>query len=59
LIKSEMRDHRSRLVLDLTEVSLVDVNTVRFLGICEAGGVELAHCSRYIREWITREQKTW
>ncbi len=56
LIKSEIKDHRSQLVLDLSEVSLVDVNAVRFLGICQAEGVQLVHCSRYIREWITREQ---
>jgi hypothetical protein len=29
---------------------------VRFLGLCESKGVELAHCSPYIREWVFREQ---
>ena len=58
LIRSEMQGHRSRFVLDLSEVSLVDLYTVRFLSICEAEGVELVHCSRYIREWISREQRT-
>ncbi|QNI34235.1 hypothetical protein H7849_10245 [Alloacidobacterium dinghuense] len=43
-------------VLDLQEVTLVDVEVVRFLGLCEAAGVELAHCSPYIREWLFREQ---
>ena len=43
-------------VLDLQEVTLVDVEVVRFLGLCEAEGVELAHCSPYIREWVFREQ---
>jgi anti-anti-sigma regulatory factor len=43
-------------VLDLQEVTLVDVEVVRFLGLCESKGVELAHCSPYIREWVFREQ---
>ena len=53
----EQMDGRTRgAVLDLQEVTLVDVQVVRFLGLCEAKGVELAHCSPYIREWVFREQ---
>ena len=47
---------RSRTLLDLDEVTLVDVNVVRFLGTCEKEGTELLHCPPYIREWISREQ---
>ena len=43
-------------MLDLDEVTLVDVEVVRFLGGCEATGIALLHCSPYIREWIAREQ---
>ena len=43
-------------VLDLQEVTLVDVEVVRFLGLYEAKGVELSHCSPYIREWFFRGQ---
>jgi len=42
-------------VLDLKEVTLVDVDVVRFLGACEADGMKIVHCSHYIREWIVRE----
>ena len=42
--------------LDLSEVTLVDLNVVRFLGDQERRGVELVNCSAYIREWIQREQ---
>jgi len=45
-----------RVVLDLHEVTLVDLDTVHFLAQCEAAGMELRHCSPYIREWISREQ---
>lgn len=48
--------NRPGVVLDLAEVKLVDVETVRFLCGCEAKGIELRHCPSYIREWIRREQ---
>ena len=46
-----------RLVMDLTEVTLVDADVVRFLGICEVDGVEIVNCSPYIREWMKQERK--
>ena len=49
-------DAEPRVVkLDLSEVTLVDVDVVRFLGDQERRGVELVKCSPYIREWIQRE----
>jgi hypothetical protein len=55
-LSDQMDGHTRGTILDLREVTLVDVEVVRFLGICEAMGVELAHCSPYIREWVFREQ---
>jgi len=43
-------------VLDLDEVTLVDVEVVRFLNRCETEGVQLVNCAPYIREWMSREQ---
>jgi len=43
------------VVLDLDEVTLVDVDAVRFLAGCEVDGAQLQHCSPYIREWMLRE----
>ena len=43
------------VVLDLSEVSLVDVEVVQFLLHCEMQGIRLAHCPAYIREWMVRE----
>src|SRR6267143_4748828 len=48
--------NRKLVKLDLSEVTLVDVDVVRFLGDQERQGVELVKCSPYIREWIQREQ---
>ncbi|MGA8057593.1 MAG: hypothetical protein WB999_05085 [Candidatus Binataceae bacterium] len=44
--------------LELKEVTLVDAEVVRFLGVCESDGIHLQHCSAYIREWIVREQES-
>ena len=55
-LEAHVRRHRPLLVLDLDEVTLVDVAVVRFLIACEADGVELRHCAPYIREWMSREQ---
>jgi anti-anti-sigma regulatory factor len=56
-LKKQLQHDGSRFVLDLTEVTLVEVDVVRFLGICEAGGVEIVNCSLYIREWMKRERR--
>ena len=55
-LKTQIEGDQSRIALDLDGVTLVDVEVVRFLNACEAGGVELLHCWPYIREWMTREQ---
>ena len=48
--------NRPAIVLDLEEVTLVDVPAVRFLSSCEAEGIELLHCAPYIRQWMSRER---
>ncbi len=45
-------------MLELREVTLVDVEVVRFLSACESEGIHLQHCSAYIREWIVRERES-
>ena len=56
-LKKQLQHDGPRFILDLTEVTLVDVDVVRFLGTCEAGGIEIVNCSPYIREWMKQEQK--
>src|SRR6202040_1670781 len=55
-IRAEMDDDSVRILLDLAEVTLVDVEVVRFLSDCEDGGIVLVHCPPYVREWILRER---
>jgi hypothetical protein len=56
-LEKQFEECEPRFVLDLKEVSLVDVEVVRFLGACESDGMKITHCSQYIREWIVRERE--
>jgi anti-anti-sigma regulatory factor len=41
-----------QLVLDLRDVTLVNVDAVKFLGRCEADGTKLENCPLHVRKWI-------
>jgi anti-anti-sigma regulatory factor len=56
-LKAQISASVPKVVVDLGEVSLVDVDAVRFLGNCESEGIQLLNCSAYIREWIDRERE--
>lgn len=55
-IQSEMGDGCASKILDLSEVTLVDLDVVRFLIGCEDEAIELVQCPSYIREWMLRER---
>jgi hypothetical protein len=55
-LRAQIESSTPRVILNLEEVKLVDRDAVRFLGSCEANGVELDQCSPYIRDWIDREK---
>jgi len=55
-VKSEIERGGPRVVLDLAEVDLVDIDAVRFLNACESAGISVQHCSPYIREWMVQER---
>jgi hypothetical protein len=56
-IQSEMDgDCCASKSLDLSEVTLVDLEVVRFLISSEDEGVELVHCPAYVHEWMLRER---
>ena len=46
------------VVLDLTDVVLVDRDAVRFLRARERAGLALRNCPPYIRAWIEREESS-
>ena len=54
--ESATSDCGARKILELSEVTLVDLGVVRFLISCEDEGVELVECPPYVREWILRER---
>ena len=56
-LQAQLESHGPETVLDLDEVTLVDVEVVRFLGTSEKAGTALLHCPPSIREWIAREQR--
>ena len=55
-LEKQIKESESKIVLDLEELNLVDVEAVRFLGMCETQGVTLLNCSAYIRNWIGKER---
>ncbi len=55
-LEKQITESESKIVLDLQEVNLVDVEAVRFLGSCEVAGVTLLNCAPYIRDWIGKER---
>ena len=57
-LRKLIADAEPKVRLDLSGLTLVDVDVIRFLGNQERRGVQLSNCSRYVREWIQREQTT-
>ena len=55
-LKVEIKRSGSRVMLDLEELSLVDVDTVRFLGTCQEAGIKIVNSSPYINDWIAKER---
>jgi hypothetical protein len=55
-IRSAMDDGCTRKILDLSEVTLVDIAVVGFLIGCEDEGIELVQCPPYVLEWMRRER---
>jgi len=54
-IESEARGRC--IVLELSDLTLVDRDAVRFLEHCEAHSIKLENCPAYIRQWIARERE--
>jgi anti-anti-sigma regulatory factor len=55
-LKAQMGDCSERIIFDLSEVTIVDADVIRFLSASELEGTRLMNCPPYVREWILRER---
>jgi hypothetical protein len=56
-LEAQVGSASGKIEMEMREVTLVDVDVVRFLMSCEARDIPLRGCPLYIREWIRREQE--
>ena len=54
-VRAEIAASGVPTVLDLDEVTLADVEAVRFLVAAEREGMILYRCAPFIQEWMSRE----
>ena len=54
-ITDQIGEGGPNVTFNLEDVTIVDVDVVRFLGACERQGSQLLDCPLYVREWISRE----
>jgi anti-anti-sigma regulatory factor len=57
-LRAQLDEIGGSIVLDLGDVSLVNVDVVQFLNTCESERIQLLNCPTYIRKWIDREKVT-
>jgi hypothetical protein len=55
-LRQRVQDHTTLIILDLAEVTLVDLPSVRFQRDCQDQKIELRNCPPYVLEWIRRER---
>ena len=55
-LKAQIEAGGASVTLDLNEVSLVDLDVIRFLAKCQTEGISIVNCSRYINNWIAKER---
>jgi len=56
-LSRQLQRYGPKVVLDLKELALADVQVVRLLGASEDAGAKIVNCSPYMREWIDRERQ--
>jgi hypothetical protein len=55
-VRTEIAKISSCVILDLAEVSVVDIDGVRWLNGCETAGLKVENGAPYIREWMLQEK---
>jgi hypothetical protein len=53
-VERQIEESGTTVTLDLEEVTLVDVQAVRFLGTSE---ISILNCPPYITDWIAKERR--
>ena len=56
-LRIQIEEAERKVVLGMEEVTLVDLDAIRFLIDCQMRGVQLRGSSAYIIEWIAREKE--
>jgi len=54
-VRAEIAASRGPTVLNLDELTLADIDAIRFLVAIEPEGIVLEHCAPFIREWMAKE----
>jgi ABC-type transporter Mla MlaB component len=54
-VRSEIEKVMPQITLDLIELSVVDLDGVRWLVACESAGFKVENSAPYIREWMRQE----
>jgi anti-anti-sigma regulatory factor len=54
--RNVLREESGALAIDLKNVSLVDRDAAKLLGLAEHKGAELRNCPKYVRELVNRER---
>ena len=55
-LRAELLTHWPHVVLDLDQVTLVDVAVVHLLNDCKEAGIELVNLAPYISNWMQNER---
>ena len=55
-LHAEMEQVGQKVILDMDEVDVVDIDGIRFLNDCLARRIQVVNCSPYIREWLLLER---
>ena len=55
-LRERLENQARVMILDLAEVQLVDLPSIRFLRDCQDQKIELRNCPPYVLEWIRRER---
>lgn len=55
-VQSAMSTGCAPKIIDLSDITLVDVEVVQFLNRCEDEGIQVVQCPLYVSEWMRQER---